>query len=138
VNVSDAEEPRRFQGERLSANALDVLQVYPILGRGFAQGDDALGAPPNVLLGYAAWRDHYGLDPGVIGRPVRVNGEPAEIIGVMPEGFKFPSNDEVWIPLRDDPLETSRGAGPSVMVIGRLRDGVSRDQAELEMASIAE
>ena len=138
VNVSDAEEPRRFQGERLSANALDVLQVYPILGRGFAQGDDAPGAPPNVLLGYAAWRDHYGLDPGVIGRPVRVNGEPAEIIGVMPEGFKFPSNDEVWIPLRDDPLETSRGAGPSVMVIGRLRDGVSRDQAELEMASIAE
>ena len=137
ISVSDADGPRRFQAERLSANALDVLRVYPILGRGFLEGDDAPGAPPNVLLGYQAWRDHYGLDPGVIGRPVRVNGEPAEIIGVMPEGFEFPGNDEIWLPLRIDPLESARGEGPSVLVFGRLRDGVEKEQAEAELVGVA-
>ncbi|HZD06405.1 MAG TPA: ABC transporter permease, partial [Longimicrobiales bacterium] len=137
VHLGDGEVTRRYDGATVTANAFEVLRVRPILGRAFVEGDDAPGAPPNVILGYATWRDDYGLDPDVIGRPVRVSGEPAEIIGVMPEGFRFPSNDELWTPLRADPLASARGKGPRLMVMGRLRDGVDRKTAEADIASIA-
>ena len=137
VHLGDQEVTRRYDGARVTANAFDVLRVRPILGRTFIEGDDTPGAPPNVILGYATWRDDYGLDPDVIGRSVRVSGEPAEIIGVMPEGFRFPSNDEVWTPYRLDPLATPRGEGPALMVMGRLRDGVDRETAEADIVSVA-
>ncbi len=137
VNVAGADEPVRFSGGFVSANAFTVLGVEPILGRGFAEGEDRPGSPPHLVLGYAAWRDRYGGDPSVLGREVRVNGEPATILGVMPEGFEFPNNTEVWVPLRDDPLATARGEGRYLTVWGRLRDGVTRELAAQEMASIA-
>lgn len=137
VNVAGVDEPVRFQGAFVSANAFRTLQVEPIIGRGFAEGDDSPGSPPNILLGYSAWRDRYGSDRSIIGQAVRVNGEPATVLGVMPEGFQFPNNTEVWVPLRDDPLASARGEGRYVNVWGRLVDGVSRDQAALQMAGIA-
>jgi putative ABC transport system permease protein len=137
VNLSGSEAPVRFQGASMTANAFTLLRVEPMLGRGFAAGEDVVGAPPNVVLGYKAWRDSFGSDPSVIGRDVRVNGEPATIIGVMPEGFEFPNNTEIWTPLRLDPLASERGQGPYVLVWGRLADGVPREQAEAQLASIA-
>jgi predicted permease len=92
----------------------------------------------NVVLGYSAWRDQFGSDRSVIGREVRVNGEPGTVLGVMPEGFAFPDRSEVWVPFRDDPLVTARGQGRFATVYGRLKDGVTRDQAQLEFAAIAD
>lgn len=138
VNLAGgADEPVRFQGAFVTANTFPVLRVEPILGRAFAVGDDAPGAASNIVLGFGAWQDHYGGDPSVIGRDVRVNGEPGTILGVMPEGFEFPNNTEVWVPLRDDPLASARGQGRYVTVWGRLNGGVSRDQAAMEMAAIS-
>lgn len=137
INVSGSEGPIRFQGAFVSANAFSVMQVQPFVGRGFVEGDDAPGAPLNVVLGYKAFRDQYGSDRSVIGQDVRVNGEPGTILGVMPEGFEWPSNTEVWVPSRLDPLVTERGQGPYVNVWGRLADGVSRDEAEAEFARIS-
>ena len=136
VNLGDAVETRRYQGATVTADAFDVLGVTPVLGRGFAPGEDAPGSPPNVVLGFAAWRDDFGQDPNVLGRSVRVNGEPAQIIGVMPEGFGFPNNEELWVPFTEDPLAAPRAEGPSLMVYGRLADGVGREQAELETAAL--
>ena len=138
VNIAGSEEPTRFQGSFITANGLSMIGVEPIIGRTFASGDDAPGSALNVVLGYSAWRDNYGGDPAVVGRDVRVNGEPGTILGVMPEGFKFPGNADVWLPLRDDPIAIPRGqGGRRLTVYGRLREGVSRDQASLEMAGIA-
>lgn len=137
INVAGAEEPIRFDGAFITANMLSLVGVEPFIGRGFAVGEDVPGASLNVILGFKAWRDQYGSDRSVVGREVRVNGEPGTILGVMPEGFEFPNNNEVWVPLRVDPLATARGQGPYVQVYGRLLDGVSQDQASLDMASIA-
>jgi putative ABC transport system permease protein len=138
VNVAGgADEPVRFSGAFVTANSFSLLRVEPILGRGFVEGEDRPGSAPNIVLGFEAWRTAFGSDRSVVGRDVRVNGEPATVIGVMPEGFEFPNNTEVWVPLRDDALATARGEGPYVSVWGRLRDGVTEEQAALEMAGIA-
>jgi putative ABC transport system permease protein len=137
VNVTSAEKPDRYFGSFVSGNALAILGVQPILGRLFTADDDRSGAPLTLLLGYRAWRDHFGADRAVVGRTVKVNGEPATVIGVMPEGFLFPDNREVWVPLRTDPVQTARGEGPTLSVFGRLKPGVSIDAASADMAGIA-
>lgn len=138
VNLADSEDPTRYQGAWVTANAFEVLRVRPILGRTFAIGEDAPGTPPVVVLGHHVWRDRYGSDPGVIGKPVRVNGRAGTVIGVMPEGFKWPSNHDLWIPASEDPLTVARGEGPYYWVMGRLADGVSWDQASLDVARVSD
>jgi hypothetical protein len=108
VNLAGSEEPVRFAGSFVTANIFSILRVQPFIGRGFVEGDDAPGAPLNVVLGYQAWIDDFAGDRSAIGREVRVNGEPGTILGVMPEGFEFPNNSELWVPLTDDPLATAR------------------------------
>jgi putative ABC transport system permease protein len=136
VNLSGDERPERYEGAFISADFLDLLRVKPLLGRGFRPGEDSPGAEPVVLLGWGAWQTRYNGDPKVIGKPVRINGEPGTIVGVLPKGFAFPINQEIWVPLRTDPLKTPRGKDPTLEVFGRLRDGVSLEQARAEMQGI--
>ena len=140
-NLSDdTARPERLEGAHMSADTFRQLRARPLLGRTFVAGEDAPGAPPVVLLGYGLWKSRYGGDPGVIGRTVRVNGEPSTVIGVMPEKFGFPVSQVIWTPLRLDPAKAVRGVereSDFVSVFGRLRDGVSLDQAAAEMATFA-
>lgn len=136
MTMSGAEKPERFDGAYLTANTFELLRVRPLLGRTFRKGEDAVGAPAVVVLGYRIWQSRYGGDRGVIGRTVRVNGEPAEVIGVMPDGFRFPASEDLWVPLRD-PLPAKRGEGDWVDVFGRLKPGISVDRANVEIAGIA-
>ena len=136
VNVSGTEKPERYDGSYMSANAFQLLRQKPHLGRVFREGDDAPGAPAVVILGYDLWHDRFGGDPNVIGTTIRANGETAEVIGVMPRDFRFPVNEEIWLPYREQP-DAKRGEGPQLEVFGRLKDGVSIDQASVEMNSIA-
>lgn len=136
VNVSGSEKPERFDGAYVTANAFDVLRARPLLGRTFRPGEDAVGAPAVVILGYDLWQSRYHGDPGLIGKTIRVNGEQAEVVGVMPRGFKFPVSEALWIPQRR-PLEAKRGDGQDVFVFGRLKPGVTVDRATVEMAAIA-
>ncbi|HSK80890.1 MAG TPA: ABC transporter permease, partial [Thermoanaerobaculia bacterium] len=109
----------------------------PIVGRGFLPGEDSPQAQPVVLLSYGVWRTRYQGDPKVVGRPVRVNGEAGTIIGVMPQGFAFPIAEQVWVPLRLDPVRIERGKGETLEVMGRLRQGVTVEAAQAEMQGIA-
>src|SRR5688500_16872427 len=84
VNVSGTGKPDRYSGGYMTASAFRALGVRPALGRTFRDGEDQPGAAPVIVLGYAVWRDRYGADPGILGRTVRANGEPATVIGVMP------------------------------------------------------
>jgi predicted permease len=139
INVSGTEGPERFDGAFVSANLFDILMVAPVIGTTFREGDDAAGAPLTAVIGYDVWQTRYNSDPGVVGSTAKVNGEQATILGVMADGFQFPAEEEIWIPRRDVRSENpKRGDGPWFSVMGRLKDGVTLDQAGQDMALIAQ
>jgi len=137
VTVSGGDRPERLQGASFTANALALLRAKPLLGRGFQPGEDRPGAAPVVLLSYQLWHDRFNGDRGVVGKGVRVNGQLTTVVGVMRADFRFPANEQLWTPLRLDPGKTERGKGEAFAVFGRLRPGVTTDQAAAEMAAIA-
>lgn len=116
-----------------------ILRPVELRATSFREGDDYPGAPLTIVLGYDAWQTRYGGDSSMAGKTVKVNGESATILGVMSNGFMFPEVQEVWIPRRDVRTENvRRGSGPSMQVVGRLKDGVSTDQAFLDLSMIAQ
>jgi putative ABC transport system permease protein len=139
INVSDeGRAPDQQSGAFVGANTFALLRVRPALGRDFLPDDDRPGAPPVVILGHGLWTSRYGADRSILGRTIRVNATPATVVGVMPQGFKFPFQAELWQPLAARPGVTAqprdaRGIG----VFGRLADGIVRDQARTEMQMIA-
>src|SRR3954462_6875471 len=110
ANVSEeGQAPERFSGITITANGFQILGTAPILGRDFVPDDDRTGAQPVALIGHGLWQNRYGSNPGVIGKPVRINDVPTVIIGVMPEGFKFPQQTDLWLPLMTTPnIETQK------------------------------
>lgn len=138
VNLGDdSRATDQFGGTYLSYNGFALLGERPLLGRDFLPEDDRPGAVPVAIIGYRVWTDRYGSDPAVIGRTVRVNGEPATIVGVMPEGFAYPIETQVWRPLAALPaLNAPDAAARPVRVVGRLAPGVSPEQARAELAAI--
>ncbi len=138
VNLADSEaRPVRYEGARVTASLFAEVNARPLLGRVFHEGEDAGHAPPTIILSYRVWQDRYAGDPDIIGRTVRANGISAEIVGVMPEGFRFPFMEDVWLPLGVDAVEVPRGQGPRMWVVGRLARDVSPGQAEAQMAVIS-
>lgn len=136
MNVAGRERAERYSGTWISNGALAMTGVQPQLGRTFREGEDAPGGAKVAILGYAMWRDRFGSDANVLGTTMRVNSEPYEIVGVMPEGFLYPEGGELYLPLQTDPLLGERGQGQFVQVIGQLAPGVSVDQASAELAMI--
>src|SRR5262245_4334984 len=136
-NIADERGlPEQAQGARVSANAFRILGQQPLLGRDFAEDEDRKGAEPVVMLGYSIWKNRYGSDANIIGRPLRINGQPATIIGVMPDGMKFPNNADLWIPLIPTPEQDKRNVR-FFAAFGRIKPGVSRAAAQTEMNGIA-
>ncbi|HSH09963.1 MAG TPA: ABC transporter permease, partial [Oceanipulchritudo sp.] len=137
VNVSIDNNPLRFTGSRISHTWLDILGVEPIIGRGFLPEEDTPGAAPVLLLSYATWQSHYSGDPDVIGRTATINGKLGTVIGVMPKGFRFPGQDDVWVPLLPqlNYAELKRGDW-AISVMARLKDGINQEQATLEMNNL--
>lgn len=139
LNLSgDNGQPERYDGTFISANGFDVLRVKPILGRTFLPEEDTPQGEPAAILSYGVWKKRYQGDPKVLGRAVRINGQPGVIAGVMPQGFAFPNDTEVWTTLRLDPNRIERGKGNTLEVMGRLRDDASLEQARTEMNGIAQ
>jgi len=128
--------PERYQGTHITANTLRLLQVTPLLGRDFRDDESGPGAEPVVIIGERVWRERFNGSPDAIGQSLRVNGVPMTVVGVMPASFRFPTNHEIWPALVIDPDNTKIGEGPGLEVIGRLRPGVSRDQASAELATL--
>jgi predicted permease len=136
VNLSGGDRPERYFGAFITANALDVLGVPPALGRGFLPGEDDPSGERVALVSHAVWHSRFNGRPDIVGSVVRVNGVPTTVVGVLPEGFGFPYWDDIWLPLRVDAAELGRGQGPGLEVFGRLRDGVTRAQAQAEFREI--
>ena len=138
VNISDeGRAPDRFSGAFMTANTFKIIGQSPALGRDFLPEDDRPGAPAVAIIGSSVWKNRYGSDPAIVGRTIRVNEIPSVVIGVMPEGFRFPFNTDVWQPLSAIPnLELQKRNARSFEVIGRLAPGVSQKTAEDDMVSI--
>ena len=129
--------PEPLNGSLVSPNTFHLLGQPVLLGRDFLPADGRGGADGTVIIGNRVWRDRYGADPDVVGRVVRVDGEPATVVGVMPEGVWFPFRAEVWRPLRPtEPLD--RRDARALTTIGRLRPGVDLGEAQAELRTIAE
>lgn len=128
-------EPQYYLGAALTANTLPLLGAQPQLGRAFAEGEDQPGAAPLVLLSHRIWQRDFGSDSSVVGRAVKLNGETATVIGVMPAGFAFPVIEDVWTNLRvGDSAPPSESA---VEVFGRLRAEVRLEAAQNEFNALA-
>jgi hypothetical protein len=146
VNVSYKNNPQRYTGCYVTEDFFKIVDVAPILGRDFTAADDKPGAEKVAILGHEIWQRDFGGDPRIVGQSVRINGRAATIIGVMPPNFKFPVADQLWLsyyneyPLKPRGAVEGLGLGASnaaPAVMGRLKPGVSIDQANAEFVGLA-
>lgn len=147
VNLTGLGEPERIGALRVSSGFFDVLGVQASIGRTFQPGDESRGRV--VLIADSLWRRSFGGDPGVIGRVISLNGEPATVLGVLPDWFRFPAAGElpqsfgfslspvVWSLDVLTPEQRRNRGGKSLVLIGRLELGVSAAMAEQDLAHIA-
>ncbi len=129
--------PTDMSAATLTANAFRLLGVAPVLGRDFHPSDEGPGAPPVVILNYRFWVNRFSKRADIIGHVVRIDDAPAIVIGIMPDGFDFPDQRDLWLPLLHTPEMERRGFSPGgYMAFGRLRDGVTLPQARAELQVI--
>ena len=129
--------PDRYNAQRITPGLFSLLQIPPILGRGLSAEDGKAGAPEVVLISHGVWKNRYGADPGVIGRAVRVNSTPATIIGVMPEGFKFPQREDVWLPMTPT-ADLEKRSNRALQLFAVLKRGTPIESAGADLAVIAQ
>jgi putative ABC transport system permease protein len=133
--LATAGDPARVSGKLVSADYFQVFGVQPQIGRTFAPGEDRPGAAPVVVLSHAFWRAHFAGDPGVLNRDLALDGERHRIVGVLPAG-SFDRDEAVfWKPLIFAPDQLNR-AEHWLNPVGRLRAGVSLDQARVKMTML--
>lgn len=136
-------ESRALIGERGSSRGVrsvesdwrvfEFSRTPPLLGRGFVSGDSSAGGEPVAVLSHATWQSLFTGDSDVVGNLVRIDGRPTRIVGIMPEGYAFPTNAEVWLPLSSEILDPAGYAGTALDAYARLRSGVSSETAEAEL-----
>jgi putative ABC transport system permease protein len=142
LNLSGGDNPERVRAAKVSANLFSVLGVEPMLGRVFQNGEDMPGKGSLVVLSYALWQRRFSGDRNVPGKSIHANNQVYTVIGVMPPGFRFPiawvsSDVECWTPLVLAPAERSNRKNITLMVIARLRGGVTVPQAEASLSAVA-
>ena len=139
ANLSDSGDPERVQGVRISANSFGILGLRPFLGRTLIDADDHNGAPAVAMISYGLWSRRYAREPGIVGRSVNLNGEPRQIVGVLPQSFALPNLDsDVVVPLQpeSDPRRNARNSVSFLRFVGRLKPNVTSQQAFAELDSI--
>ena len=130
--------PERVRADRVTPDLFPLLGVAPILGRAVSEADDQFGAPRVLVLSHAAWRNRFGGRADVVGRRVRVDGEPATIIGVMPPGFMLGSADvEMWSAMAFTPQERASLGSHFISAVGRLKPGVTIERAREDLNIVA-
>jgi putative ABC transport system permease protein len=137
-NLTDVEEAERIIGRRVTANFFALFGVSPARGRFFLPSDDGADGPRVAVISDGLWRRRFSGDDGVVGKTIKLNGESYTIVGVAPPQFQFPRRVEIWTPARLLQLQ-ARGDRSSnfLLMIGRLKDGVTQEQAQAQMNQIA-
>ena len=145
VNLTGTGSPERVGAGQGTANLFDVLGATALYGRGFRQGEDGSGTgAPVVVLSHSLWKRRYGGDPRILGQSIRIDDASYQVVGVMPEGFRLPTDfgedfeepTELWTPLVLDPDPNDRG-NHGLYAAGALAPGATVAQAEAEVAGMA-
>ena len=131
--------PREIESARVTPSFFSVLGVHPKLGRSFSASEDSPGAAPTVIMSDALWRNQFNADAKIIGRNINLSGVGYTVIGEMPRKCTFPAGAEVWTPLALMPQKLLQNRGAVFLqVIGRLKTGVSIEEAKAELTGIIE
>jgi putative ABC transport system permease protein len=140
-NLTGNGEPKRLEGVAVSSDFFTILGIQPMLGRTFLPDEDSYSSPHVVLLSHHLWSGEFHGDPQIVGRTISLNGEPFYVVGVMPRSFRSPGDEEteLWIPLQQQirPDRMLWRDQHFLGVVGRLRPGVTLDQARADMNRIA-
>ncbi len=135
-NLAGQKEPEQVAGVRASGSLFPVLGFQPYLGRTFLPEEDQLGKNNVVVLSYGLWSRRYGADQGLLGKPIKINGESYTVVGVMPPQFQFPhSRFELWVPIAFNAEDQGRGS-QSFQVVARLNANATMAQAKTQMETI--
>ena len=134
--VSNA-APERVRADRVTPDLFPLLGVTPMLGRGISDADDQFGAPRVLVLSHAAWRNRFGGRADIVGQRVRVDGEPATIVGVMPPGFVFGTDVEMWNAMAFTPQERASLGSHFISAVGRTKPGVTVERARDDLNVVA-
>jgi putative ABC transport system permease protein len=137
TNLTGLETPERIQGFLVTANFLDVLGVKPMMGRGFLADEDQPGKDPVVILTHGLWQRRFGSDPNIINKTITLNGISRLVIGVMPQGFKYPRGADVLAPLTITPELARSRQSHSYEIVGRLKPNVTVESAQADLSTIA-
>jgi len=135
LNLSADDTPERIAALTVTHDFLETLGVAPLLGRDFAADEDRVGRPPLAVIGYGLWRERFGGEGDVLGRTLLLNGEPHEIVGVLPRDFWFEGNPRLLVSFGWNVEEETRG-GRWLNGVARLRDGATRESAQGELRAV--
>ncbi len=132
VNLKAGEQVRYVHQGRISAHYLDVLAVGPLLGRNFSETEDLPHGPKAAILSYGLWQSTFASDRELVGRTIHLKGEPYTVIGVLSENAETPLNADLYTALQ--PSRDGEGTGTNYLVINRLKDGATWQQADAELS----
>jgi len=136
-NLAGGSVPERVNGARVSAGLLPTLGVQPLYGRNLTAEEDREGGAKVVLLGHAVWQRQFGADPNVVGRAISLDEQSYTVIGVLPPTLNFPADKELFVPLALNARELDSYFSPFyINITARLKPGVTRPQADAELATI--
>ena len=138
-NLTEGETPERVAGAQVTPNFFKALDVKSEMGRTFSKEEGEKGREQVVLLKHSLWQRRFAGDKEIVGKSVRLDGKSYTVVGVMPEDFEFPLNSsEVWVPLAFDPKEAAERNNHYLQVMGLLKAGATKEQAQAELRAIAE
>jgi predicted permease len=136
-NLTGDGEPERVSAYAVSANFFPLLGVQPLLGRSFTPEEDRPGGSKAVVLSYGLWQSRYGGDRNILNREILLDGEKHSVVGVMPASFQFFAKDvRVWVPMALTQEDWANRGGHYLVVVGRLKPGVSVTQAQADMNAV--
>ena len=136
VFVATKDSAQRHQGALMSTQALRMVGAQPLLGRLFTADEDKFKCAPVIILSQHTWEGRFHSDPHIIGQVIRVDGYATTIVGVLPDTFHFPNNQDVWLPLGFDVWAKDDPNDDSIEGLGRLKPGVTLTQATNELQAI--
>lgn len=131
VNLQAGQRVQYLHAGRISVHYLDVLQLYPAMGRNFTETEDLPGGPKSTIVSYDLWRNTFGADPNLLGKAILLKGEAYTVIGVLPEGVAPPMNADLYTAIQ--PSRQGEGGGSNYQVITRLKDGASWQEADSQL-----
>jgi putative ABC transport system permease protein len=137
-NLTGQGEPERISCAQVTASVFTTLGVQPVKGRLFATTEDAVGVNSVAIVSEKFWRARYGSSESILGSSLTLDNKPYTIVGVMPAGFRFPGEFDIWLPLALDPAKEFGDFFSLVEVVGRVKPGESFEHAQAELRLIAQ